>query len=198
MQDDHYYSAKPASAHRPGMVRFEHGGRALVFHTDSGVFSGGGLDTGTALLISQMPQLCGRVADVGCGWGAIGVAVALDNPRCEVWMGDINERAVELATRNIGENRASGARAVVSDGMAGMPGRFDAVITNPPIRAGKAKVYGIFEEACGRLMPGGALYIVMRKQQGAQSAIAFLKALPMQVEVLKRGGGYWVIRAVCP
>ena len=58
-----------------------------------------------------------------------------------------------------------------------MEGVFDAVITNPPIRAGKAVIYKMFEDAKAHLVPGGALYLVIRKQQGAPSALKFLREL---------------------
>ena len=72
-------------------------------------------------------------------------------------------------------------------------GLFDAVITNPPIRAGKAVIYAMFEQALAHLKPGGKLYLVVRKQQGAPSTLKYLRTLYAQAEVIARDGGYWVI-----
>ena len=88
------------------------------------------------------------------------------------------------------------AEALLSDGFSAVEGEFDAVITNPPIRAGKKVVYGIFEGAAAHLADGGALYAVVRKQQGAPSALAFLKELFREAEVIERSGGYWILRAI--
>jgi 16S rRNA (guanine1207-N2)-methyltransferase len=66
-------------------------------------------------------------------------------------------------------------------------------MTNPPIRAGKAVIYKMFEDAKAHLVPGGVLYLVIRKQQGAPSALKFLKELYGKAEVIERDGGYWII-----
>jgi len=70
------------------------------------------------------------------------------------------------------------------------------VITNPPIRAGKAVIYKMFEDAKAHLREGGALYLVIRKQQGAPSTLKFLKELYSKAEVIERGGGYWIIACI--
>ena len=83
--------------------------------------------------------------------------------------------------------------------MAAFGGRqFDAVITNPPIRAGKQVIYRMFADAAGSLAPGGALYLVIRKQQGAESCVKYLGTLFGEVEKLEKSGGFWVLRARNP
>ena len=81
------------------------------------------------------------------------------------------------------------------DGFASVTGAFDAILTNPPIRAGKAVIYGLFADARAHLKPGGALYIVIRKQQGAPSALKYLREIYAEAEVIDRSGGFHVIRA---
>ena len=86
-----------------------------------------------------------------------------------------------------------------SDGLSAFEGKtFDAVVTNPPIRAGKQVIYGMFADAAKHLTPGGALYLVIRKQQGAESCIRYLQSIYASVEKLDRSGGFWVIRASEP
>ena len=102
-------------------------------------------------------------------------------------------RLLALARRNVADNGMQAA-ALLSDGFAAIEGEFDAVITNPPIRAGKAVIYKMFEDAKAHLREGGALYLVIRKQQGAPSALKFLKTLYADAEVIARDGGYWIIR----
>jgi 16S rRNA (guanine1207-N2)-methyltransferase len=164
-------------------------------HTDAGVFSSDALDPGSRLLIESLPELTGRVADLGCGWGAMGVPLALKNPDAEFFLTDVNARAVDLARINIIQNQAKNARASTGDGLKALEGPFDAVVTNPPIRAGKQVIYGLFAEAKDKLAPGGKLYIVIRKQQGAPSALKYLEELFGAALVSERGGGYWVIEA---
>ena len=192
---EHYYTENPRSAHDEWTVEVRALGQSLRFTTDAGVFSRDGLDKGTELLLNALPPLTGRVLDLGCGWGAVGVSLGAKYPELELVMTDINARAAELSRRNLAAN---GVRAEVlqGDGFEAVTGRFDAIVTNPPIRAGKAVIYGLFERARDFLKPGGALYIVIRKQQGAPSALKFLKETYGNAEVIERGGGFWVIRSV--
>ena len=190
---DHYYTADPQSAHRPAEVTFSYRGRALRFATDSGVFSRTELDRGSEELLAALPDpLQGAVLDMGCGYGALGVAVAAAYPACDVLMADVNRRAVELAERNARANGVS-ARAIESDGYAALAGRrFDWILSNPPIRAGKRVIYRMFYDAAETLAPGGRMALVIRKQQGAESALRYLRRLYRQAEVAARKGGYHV------
>ena len=190
---DHYYTASPESAHEARSFRTVFAGRTLAFDTDAGVFSKQHVDPGSELLCRALPQdISGRVLDMGCGWGAMTVMTLARFPKAEMTMADVNERALALAVSNVEKNRMQ-AKAVLSDGFERIEGLFDAVITNPPIRAGKAVIYKMFEDAKAHLVPGGALYLVIRKQQGAPSALKFLKELYAKAEVIERDGGYWII-----
>ena len=191
---DHYYTETPNSEHDERRVTLVALGNELTFTTDAGVFSRDGLDRGTEVLLNALPPLSGRVLDLGCGWGPVGVALGKKYPGLEIVMTDINTRAADLARRNLAEN---GVRATVlqGDGFDPVEGLFDAIITNPPIRAGKAVIYGLFDRARSFLKPGGALYLVIRKQQGAPSALKFLKERYGEAEVIDRGSGFHVIRA---
>ena len=170
-------------------------GRVLRCTTDAGVFSRDGLDRGTEVLLNALPPLSGRVLDLGCGWGPVGISVGLENPDSDITFSDINLRALELAKKNAEKYGIRGT-FVHSDGFAGIEGSFDAIITNPPIRAGKQTIYQMFADSAERLTPGGALYLVIRKQQGAPSAQKYLATLFPKVEILDKSGGYWVFRCV--
>ena len=191
---EHYYTASPSSAHDERRVALTALGNALTFTTDAGVFSRDGLDRGTELLLEALPALSGRVLDLGCGWGAVGVALGKKYPALGIVMTDINSRAVELARRNLAANGVK-AEVVQGDGFQSVAGDFDAIVTNPPIRAGKAVIYGLFADARAHLKPGGALYVVIRKQQGAPSALNYLREVYAGAEVIERGSGFHVIRA---
>ena len=193
---DHYYTASPESAHEARSFRTVFAGRTLAFDTDAGVFSKQHVDPGSELLCRALPDdLAGRVLDMGCGWGAMTIMTLARFPKCEVTMADVNERALALAELNVKKNFMQ-AEAVLSDGFEKIGGEFDAVITNPPIRAGKAVIYKMFEDAKAHLVSGGRLYLVIRKQQGAPSALKFLAELYARAEVIEREGGYWIIECV--
>ena len=56
-------------------------------------------------------------------------------------------------------------------------------------------IYDWFAQAQRRLAPGGALMIVIRKQQGAPSALSYLKEIFGDAGVIARSKGYWILRA---
>lgn len=193
MANDHYYTQDPASAHDVRTFSFTFEGRTLSFTTDAGVFSKGHVDPGTLLLARSLPaDLAGRALDLGCGWGALSVLTLCRFPQLELVMSDINRRALDLAQQNVQANGMR-AQAVHSDGLQAVQGTFDAVLTNPPIRAGKQVIYAMFADSRARLNPGGRLILVIRKQQGAPSAQKYLSTLFGQVELLARDAGYWIL-----
>ena len=191
---EHYYSQNPNVEHDEQQVIFEVMGRKLRCTTDAGVFSRDGLDMGTRILLEALPELSGRILDLGCGWGPVGAAVGSVYPGTEILMTDVNERAAELAKRNLAANGVKNARVITGDGYASVDGKFSAILLNPPIRAGKQVIYAMFADALDYLEDGGALYIVIRKQQGAESAEKYLKTLYSDVERIAREKGYWVLR----
>lgn len=192
---DQYFTENPSAAHETRFLDYTFAGKALRFETDAGVFSKAHLDKGTALLLSALPEVfSGRALDLGCGWGAVGACMAAKWPGAKIVMTDINARAAALSARNMERN---GLRATVlqGDGLSHIEGAFDLIAINPPIRAGKAVVYRLFEECLTKLRPDGALLIVMRKQQGADSAKRFLLERLSSVETVARGGGFHVFKA---
>ena len=194
--NDHYYTRIPQSASRPAECTFTYRGTEMTFQTDAGVFSRGEVDTGTKLLLEALPEeMHGEILDLGCGWGVIGISIARTWPETRVTLADVNTRALELSRENAEKNRAEVVCAE-SDGLAAFGGKtFDAVVTNPPIRAGKQVIYKMFADAAACLKPGGALYLVIRKQQGAESCIRYLQTVYSDVEKLDRSGGFWVLKA---
>ena len=194
--NDHYYSQTPTSESRPVSASFSYRGHNLSLVTDAGVFSRGELDNGTRILLDALPEaLSGRILDLGCGWGPVGICVGLENPGAQIVFSDVNERALALTQKNAASYHVNG-EFVQSDGFANIEGSFDCVITNPPIRTGKQVIYQMFADAQQRLTEGGELYIVIRKQQGAESAKKYLQTLFPDVSVIDKSGGYWIIRCV--
>jgi len=193
--NDQYYTADPTSESKPVPCAFPYRGHGLNFMTDAGVFSKGELDVGSRLLLDALPPLSGDVLDIGCGWGAIGVAIAKANKNASVTMLDVNRRALDLCRANCERNGVT-AQVIESDGMAEVMGnKYDAIVTNPPIRAGKQVIYKMFADAAGSLKDEGALYLVIRKQQGAESCMKYLKTLFENVEKLDKSAGFWVLKA---
>ncbi|THF79089.1 class I SAM-dependent methyltransferase [Cohnella fermenti] len=196
---EHYYTQKPQTANDRKSIAVELRGFKLQLTSDAGVFSRDGVDYGSRTLIDRMTFAeDADVLDLGCGYGPIGLAAARLAPRGHVTMLDINERAVALALENAKRNGIGNVSAMQSDIYGSVEGRrFDAILSNPPIRAGKVVVHRILTEAKEHLNPGGSLWIVIQNKQGAPSARAKLEDTfgEDQVEEIGKDKGYRVYRA---
>ncbi len=186
-----YFARDPLSESHPRAFSFDYRGHTLQMTTDHGVFSYGELDEGSRILLNALPELSGRVLDLGCGCGVIGIAAG---KACDVSLvlSDVNERALGLARDNLRANGVCG-ETVESDGFAQIDGLFDWILCNPPIRAGKEVIYRLFRDAARHLSGQGQLWLVIRRQQGAESALRYLRTLYQSAEVTDRSKGYWVI-----
>ncbi|MEJ8303086.1 class I SAM-dependent methyltransferase [Saccharibacillus sacchari] len=194
---DHYYTNRPTAEHDRRTIEVELRGKKVRLVTDAGVFSKSGLDYGSRVLIDalEIPQGA-SVLDVGCGYGPIGIAAGLMGAT-RITMLDVNERAIELARENAAANGISQAKAMQSDLLEAVSEeRYDVIISNPPIRAGKETVHRMFEQASECLNPGGSLWIVIQKKQGAPSAKAKLDSLFEQVEEVTKDKGYRIYKAI--
>lgn len=194
---EHYYTRRPGAAHAETSFSVTLRGMDFRFVTDAGVFSRERVDFGSLLLIEAMEiGPADTVLDLGCGYGPIGIVAARLAPQGFIYMVEINERAAELARRNLEANAIANAEVRVGDGLEPVAGiAFDAVVTNPPIRAGKATVYRLLDEAHAALKPGGSLWVVVQNKQGAPSMKRKLEALFGNVEDVARQAGYRVLRA---
>lgn len=196
---EHYYSKTPQTASDRRTFAAELRGHRFRLTSDAGVFSRDGVDYGSRVLIERMELAPdANVLDLGCGYGPIGLAAARLAPRGHVTMVDINERAVSLARDNAAANGIGNVTAMQSDLYEALAGRrFDVILSNPPIRAGKVVVHRILTEAKDHLNPGGSLWIVIQNKQGAPSAKAKLQEVfgDDRVEEIVKDKGYRIYRA---
>lgn len=195
---NHYYSENPETAHDLHQWSFELAGKNFQFVTDSGVFSRDTVDYGSRALIehfeaSELPE--GTLLDVGCGYGPIGMALAYQTGH-PVEMIDVNNRAVELAQGNAKRNgiEADIHQSNIYETLHQK--KYAAIISNPPIRAGKKVVHQILSEAAPLLKEGGTLTIVIQKKQGAPSAKSKMEEVFGNAEIAAKDKGYYIIRSV--
>jgi len=195
---DHYFTQTTEVKHQRQTHETMLLGRKLRFMTDAGVFSKTGVDYGSRVLIESLQlERDAKVLDVGCGYGPIGISAAMLADAGHVTMIDINERAVALALENAKLNGLNNVTVLQSDLFeAVVDSSFDAIITNPPIRAGKTVVHRIFEEGAKLLEPGGAMWVVIQKKQGAPSAEAKLESIFGNVEEVTKDKGYRIFRSI--
>ncbi len=168
----------------------------FCFNTDNGVFSKEKLDFGTRTLLESLPldRLKGRVLEVGCGYGVIPIILSkvVD---AEFEGIDVNRRALHLAELNKKENKCSNVTFYESNCYESVKGKYDFIITNPPIRAGKKIVYEIIMNAKDYLNKDGELYIVVNKDQGAKSMFKDLCNI-YNSEVINKNKGFWIIKCI--
>lgn len=196
---EHYYSKKPQTESKPRQWKFTLLGSTFLFETDAGVFSKSEVDFGSRVLIEtfELPDVKGAILDVGCGYGPIGLSIAKQNPDRLVYMMDINERAIALSQKNAQLNGIQNVRIFESDGLSAVDHELQAaaILTNPPIRAGKETIFRFYDGAFEKLVPGGELWIVIQKKQGAPSTLIHLEEKFAEVDVVEKKKGYWIIRA---
>ena len=195
---DHYYSRTQKVESDPKYWDFTLRNYRFRFKTDSGVFSKSEVDFGSRVLIEtfDLPDVGGPILDVGCGYGPIGLSIAKSFPERKVHMVDVNERAILLAKENAVHNKIENISIYESDRLLGVKEEgFAAILTNPPIRAGKQIVHDIFEQAYSHLADHGELWVVIQKKQGAPSALEKLKELFSEVETVAKSKGYFIIKA---
>lgn len=170
----------------------------LEMLTDRGVFSKERLDFGTYVLLKniEVKEHMKTIVDMGCGYGPIGLYLAKKYSNLNVYMYDVNERAVNLAKENKKLNHISNANIDVSNLFDNCDINADLIVTNPPIRAGKQTVFKLYEQAYEHLNEGGHFYCVIQKKQGAPSTFNKLLELFSNCVVLEKEKGYWILLSI--
>ena len=163
---------------------------SFTFYTDNGVFSKKGLDFGTRTLLESISGVSGDVLDLGCGYGPIGIYVA-KKYNIIPDMIDVNRRSIDLATKNANNNNIC-INIIESDGYSKINKKYDYIITNPPIRVGKEKLYSLLYDSINHLKPNGELWLVIHKDQGAKTLLKDLQKTNDAI-VINKNKGFYVI-----
>ena len=199
----HYYEENPQGESDRRVVQARMHGLDFFFTTDADVFSKKFLDFGSRpLLEASIEDLSannrkkGKLLDLGCGYGPIGIIMKRVFPSMEVTMVDINNRAIELAKQNAESNSVKCVDVHQSDGCSNVEGLYDVVLTNPPVRAGKQTVFSFYDGAYEHMAEGAFLYVVLQKKQGAPSSEKYLLEKFGNCEVIAKESGYWIMKSV--
>ena len=179
-------------------LSYKYNSSFFIFYSDNGVFSKNNIDYGSRLLIETYLKENDinekRVLDVGCGYGFLGIMVSRVTDSY-VEMIDINSRAAHLTNMNIKRYKDFKGKTYVSNVYENVEGKYDIIITNPPIRIGKEKLLEILIGAFDHLEDNGLLYYVIREDQGALSIKKILEENSINVEIINRDKGYFIYRA---
>ena len=168
-----------------------------------GLFAWDRIDAASALLAAQLPSdLHGRVADLGAGYGYLATQVIARCP--DVTAIDLYEadaRALEPARRNLDHALRDSGRMVQThaywhDVTAGLPRRYDAIVSNPPFHQGRADLpqlgRAFIAAAADALRPHGGLWLVANRHLSYE---ATLTARFAEVRAVAVQGGFKVIAA---
>ena len=194
----HYFVNDEKVVSKPRSINYSINGVDFSLESDNGVFSKNDLDKGSELLIETLlPLNLGEnILDIGCGIGVIGLTLAYFTPSLNVCLTDVNTRALGLCSANATTLKLSQRVTILqSDIYQKIEGKFTSIVSNPPIRAGKKVTYEIYRGALEHLVDSGSLYIVVRKNQGAESVKSYLEELFGNVALLAREKGYWILKA---
>jgi 16S rRNA (guanine1207-N2)-methyltransferase len=167
---EHYFSEDPQAPLRKTPLTLTLRGHTVTMESASGTFSPGHLDTGTAVLLKYAPHLpeTGTFLDLGCGWGPLTLALALESPDASVWGVDVNDRALQVATDNAANAHLSSISFATPDDVPSDL-LFDVIWSNPPIRVGKKELHSLLTQWLPRLTPEGEAWLVVAKKLGADS-----------------------------
>lgn len=198
---EHYFTDSPAAtAEERRELHVDLAGREVTVETAGGIFSPGGLDKATAILLDEVPEppSAGALLDIGCGWGPIALTLAMRSPGATVWAVDVTERALGLTRRNAAALDLDNVRAVRPEEVpADLP--FAAIWSNPPIRIGKPAVHELMRTWLPRLAKGADAHLVVGKNLGADSLQRWITAeLDLPTERVASSKGFRVLRASRP
>jgi 16S rRNA G1207 methylase RsmC len=192
----HYFTADPSAPFQRVPVRADVWGHWLELTTGSGVFARGRLDVGTGVLLREVgpPVDAHTVLDLGCGYGVIGLAIAVAVPQARVTAVDVNERALLLANENAAAlGVADRFRAVLPDAVPADE-TYDAIWSNPPIRVGKEALHDLLLRWLPRLRAGGTATMVVGKNLGADSLARWLTGEGYPTTRLASAKGFRVLQ----
>jgi 16S rRNA (guanine1207-N2)-methyltransferase len=191
-----YFAAHPDARSRPGRVQLVLADLHLELETDSGMFSPDRLDPGTRLLLETVPSppAEGQLLDLGCGYGPLALVLAARSPGSAVWAVDVNHRALALCARNAERAGLHRVRTAVPEDPA-LPGQFQLIWSNPPIRIGKPALHELLTRWLGKLAPGACAYLVVQRNLGADSLQRWLADSGWTADRVAARAGYRVLRA---
>ncbi|MEM9467466.1 MAG: methyltransferase [Actinomycetota bacterium] len=196
MGSGQYFDDDPSVASEPRPVEVALPDVAFTLTADRGVFSADHLDAGTKLLLLESPPLAAAdttVLDLGCGWGPIACVAAMRYPQAQVWAVDVNARARELTTANAATIGAADRIRVAAPDDVPADLRFDRILSNPPIRIGKAALHELLDRWLTRLTPAGAAHLVVQKHLGSDSLARWLEARGHRVDRLTSRAGFRIL-----
>ena len=194
---NHYFSEKPEIKSEKKRIKYTIQNKKFEFITDNGVFSKSKVDFGTDLMLNEfLKKNRGlevekiKILDIGCGYGVVSVILKSFYPEISITLSDVNERALELSEENLKKYGINDYHIIKSDAFEKITERFDVILSNPPIRAGKDIIFKIYSEAYEHLNENGKFYCVIQTKHGAKSTQKKLIEIFGNCDTVTIDGGY--------
>ena len=197
---NHYFSEKPDIKSQREKIKYTIENKEMEFITDNGVFSKSKIDFGTDLMLRTFiknfkTKKSFDVLDIGCGYGIVSVVLKTFYPLSTLTLSDVNERALELSEENLKNHNINDYKIVKSFAFDNISDKYDIIMSNPPIRAGKETIFKIYEGAYEHLNNKGEFYCVIQTKHGAKSTQKKLEEIFGNCETVTIDGGYRIYRA---
>lgn len=194
---NHYFSEKPEIKSEKKRIKYTIQNKKFEFITDNGVFSKSKVDFGTDLMLNEfLKKNRGlevekiKILDIGCGYGVVSVILKSFYPEISTTLSDVNERALELSEENLKKYGINDYHIIKSDAFEKITEKFDVILSNPPIRAGKDIIFKIYSEAYEHLNENGQFYCVIQTKHGAKSTQKKLVEIFGNCDTVTIDGGY--------
>ena len=194
---NHYFSEKPEIKSEKKRIKYTIQNKKFEFITDNGVFSKSKVDFGTDLLLNEFLKRNKslesekiKILDIGCGYGVVSVILKSFYPEISITLSDVNERALELSEENLKKYGINDYHIIKSDAFEKITEKFDVILSNPPIRAGKDIIFKIYSEAYEHLNENGEFYCVIQTKHGAKSTQKKLVEIFGNCDTVTIDGGY--------
>lgn len=194
---NHYFSEKPEIKSEKKTIKYIIQNKKFEFITDNGVFSKSKVDFGTDLMLNEfLKKNRGlevekiKILDIGCGYGVVSVVLKSFYPEISITLSDVNERALELSEENLKKYGINDYHIIKSDAFEKITEKFNVILSNPPIRAGKDIIFKIYSEAYEHLNENGEFYCVIQTKHGAKSTQKKLMEIFGNCDTVTIDGGY--------
>ena len=194
---NHYFSEKPEIKSEKKTIKYTIQNKKFEFITDNGVFSKSKVDFGTDLMLNEfLKENRGlevekiKILDIGCGYGVVSVVLKSFYPEISITLSDVNERALELSEENLKKYGINDYHIIKSDAFEKITEKFNVILSNPPIRAGKDIIFKIYSEAYEHLNENGKFYCVIQTKHGAKSTQKKLMEIFGNCDTVTIDGGY--------
>lgn len=175
----------------------EFNGNLIKLKSCDNVFSKNEIDYGTKVLINAIIKnydLNNKIClDLGCGLGIVTIALNKEFENVNFVLSDVTDIAIMLSKENLKLNNCNSFEVIKSNLFENITNKFDFIITNPPIRAGKKLLLELIQNSKNYLNQNGKLVLVIRKSHGEESIKKFMQTQFSSVEIIKRDKGFYVL-----